>query len=637
MSYYPYRTLSRSVSPGMGFEYVGAAMGASATKAPGDPRQYPEYFAERGYVVVAFDVRGTGNSGGFSPDQYSRDERRDGYDMVEWIAAQPWSNGNVGMWGISYGGVDTFQMAAAAPPHLKAVIVRAGTDDVYTDWVYPGGVARGLYIFGVYGSNITAQNFAPPDVELVGTRWPEIWQKHLEQNVPWIGWIQRPLDGPYWRDRSVRPDYDRIRCAVYVIAGWQDWYATGELRAFERLKGPKRALVGPWAHYWPEMALPGPRLDARGEYLRWWDHWLKGIDTGMMKEPAVTVFVREYKPPASLYIEDKGFWRHEKEWPPARNESTSMYLKAGGRLGREADCAAQDSADTYPYKPSTGIMAAIYRLGGTEPWGLPLDQRLDEADSLTYTTDALAAPLEVTGDPSAELYVSSSADIAYFVAKLCDVAPDGTLKLVSYGGLNATHRDSHSHPQLLVPNQVYALKIPMESMSYMFPAGHRIRVDVSSSDLQNAWPVSRRAINSVHHERQAPSRVIFPVTPQQSPRLPLPDLLISPNPLPKPNEVQKSEKTVTFDLVNQSTTVSVGKAPHVSTFTVSDADPAVAIAKSANTYTVNRQGTDIQVGVQCVTSSDEATFRHLVEVEVTVSGKRHFTRSWSVVVPREMN
>jgi putative CocE/NonD family hydrolase len=637
VSYNPYRSLSRSVSPA-GYEYIGANMGAADAKVPGDPRLYPEYFAERGYAMVEFDVRGTGNSGGFSADQYSKDELQDGYDMVEWIATQPWSNGNVGMWGISYGGVDTWQIAAAAPPHLKAVIVRAGTDDVFTDWTYPGGVPRGLYIYGVYGSNIIAQNFAPPDIELVGAKWADMWEEHLQRNVPWtIGWIQHQLDSPYWRDRSVRPNYDRIKCAVFVIAGWQDWYATAELRAFEHLKGPKKALVGPWAHYWPELALPGPRLDGRSEYMRWWDQWLKGTDTGVMNDPPVTIFVRQYKAPGSLYIEDKGFWRQEKEWPPARTEKRAMYLSAGGGLGREPEASDQDRADSYAYNPAAGVMNAIYGLGGTQPWGLPLDQRADETYSLTYTTPPLTADLEVTGNPEAELYVSSSADIAFFEVKLCDVAPDGVSKLITSGGLNATHRDSHSHPQLLTPGQVYAMKIPLDSLAYVFPAGHRIRVDVSSADFQNAWPVSKNAMNALHHGRKYLSRVILPVAPEQNPRLPLPDLMASPNPLPKPGDVQKAGKTVTQDLVNQTTSITVGTGAHISTFTVSSANPANAVAKGSNVYSVNRGGADIQVATQCTTTSDEATFRHMVEVEVTVNGKRHFNKSWSVVVPREFN
>ena len=335
LSYNPYRSVGRSLAPGA-FEYVAGAIGGSEASIPGDPRLYPEYFAERGYAMVDFDVRGTGNSAGFSADQYSAAELRDGYDMVEWASAQPWSNGNVGMWGISYGGVDTWQIAAAAPPHLKAVIVRAGTDDVYTDWVYPGGVPRPLYIFGTYGSNIIAQNFAPPDIELVGAKWAAMWEEHLQRNVPWtIGWIKNQVDSKYWRDKSVRPDYSRIKCSVFVIAGWADWYATAELRAFEHLKIPKKALVGPWAHYWPELALPGPRLDGRGEYMRWWDQWLKGVDTGVKNDPPVTVFVRQYKPPESLYIEDNGFWRQENEWPPARAEHRSMFLRGDGRLTRK--------------------------------------------------------------------------------------------------------------------------------------------------------------------------------------------------------------------------------------------------------------------------------------------------------------
>ena len=268
---------------------------------------------------------------------------------------------------------------------------------------------------------------------------------------------------------------------------------------------------------------------------------------------------------------------------------------------------------------------------------MPLDQRPDETYSLTYTTPPLAAELEVTGDPAVELFVSSTADVAYFVVKLCDVAPDGTSKLITGGGLNATHRDSHSHPRALVPNQVYPLKIPLDSLAYVFPTGHRIRVDVSSADFQNAWPVSKRAVNSVHRSRPYASRIILPVVPEQSPKLPLPDLTAAPDKLPLRGEVAKAGKSVTYDLVNQTATITIGTGAHISTFMVSTKDPANAVAKGTNVYSVNRGGANIEVAVHCTTTSDEATFRHMVEVEITVNGMRHFNKSWTVVVPRELN
>jgi hypothetical protein len=625
MGYTPYRRLMEIKDSPVEREYSHGSDGAS-------------YFAQRGYAVLEFDVRGTGNSGGSTQEMYADAERQDGYDMVEWIAAQAWCNGNVGMWGASYGGVDTWQVAAQHPPHLKAVIVRSGTENTYLDWLYPGGVPRTLFI-GNYAPRMTASNFAPPDLELAGGKWAEIWEEHLQKNEPWsIGFIKHQLDGPYWRARSVRPDYDRIQCPVFVIEGWADWYQTAELRGYSHLKVPKRALIGPWAHYWPENAFPGPRIDGRLEYLKWFDYWLKGVDTGVMKEPPVTLFVRQYKAPEPMYMEDAGFWRHENEWPLKRTEYTPLYLHPEGRLHRTPYGETKDERDTYSYNPAVGVMSGILGRGNVAPWAMPLDQRLDEAYSLTYTSPPIEKDLEATGDPSADLFISSSADIAYFHVRLCDVAPDGVSKLVSDGGLSATHRASHTRPELLNPGEVYELRIPMKSMAYVFPAGHRIRVDISSADFQNAWPVSKAALNAIHRSRGHSSRVILPVAPEQEPKLPKPDLKPSPNALPKRENIQKPEYTVTYDLVRQTVMVRTSTgASGSATFTVSAKNPAEAVMTATQDFLVSKPDMQVKVEAQCVTSSDTNSFRHLVEVEVTVNGKRHFSKSWSVQAPRELN
>ena len=587
MLYYPYRAL-RKPKPDYREE---------------EPSFYP-YLAERGYAIVQYDVRGTGNSGGWSKDIYSDDERRDGHDMVEWIAAQPWCNGNVGMMGNSYVGVVQWQVAVQNPPHLKTIIVKSANDNVYTEWTYPGGVLR-PYMFDTYSPIMTAYNFAPPDPELVGEKWSEIWQERLENNRPWgIGFITHPLDGPYWQDRSLSTDYSRVKCPVLVIAGWSDVYPTALLRAFSKLKVPyKRALVGPWKHGWfgfgDENVVPGPRIDGRPIYLKWFDYWLKGIDNGIMEEPPVTVFVRKFTPPSvHMPIEEAGFWRSEKDWPVPRAQSTPFYFHAEGQLSRERYTAVQEEGDELEYNPAVGITSGIHWGGGIPPWGMPIDQRWDEAYSLTYTTSPLEEDVEVTGNPQAVLYVSSTADVAYFRVKLIDVAPDGTHKLVRYGGLNATHRNSHFTPEPLVPGQVYELKVDVKAMSYVFEEGHRIRVAIANADPEIAL------------EKQKPT-----------------------------------EYSITRDLVKQTTTVRLGsessrdrgegfqKTVQRSSFTVSSESPADAHLKANCIYIITRPESEIKVEVNELTASNKAAFRHVVEVEVTVNGARHFNKSWSVTIP----
>ncbi len=606
----------------------------------------PPYFAQRGYAVIYFDVRGTGNSGGTTQDVYSDEERLDAFDMVEWIAAQPWCSGNVGMWGMSYGGVVQWQVGVKNPPALKTLVIGSSNDDVYLDWTNPGGSIR-PYMFDSFAPMMTAFNMAPPDADIVGPRWAELWEERLEKNVPWgIGFISNLLQGSYWRDRSLQPDYSRIRVPVMFWCGWADPYPTPILRAFSKLDVPKKILLGPWGHYWPEEALPGPRIDFRHEMLKWFDQWLKGEDTGVMKKPAVTLFVRRYqRPVAHMYLEDAGFWRHEDEWPPARNLDTPFYFRPGGELSRRA-ATGESAPDAYSYNPAVGINAGIYWGGGIMPWAMPVDQRLDEAWLLTYTTPPLEEDLEVTGNPKAVLHVSSSADTAYFHVKVTDVAPDGTSKWLTDGGLLATHRNSHSRPEPMEPGKIYELEIDLKYLAYLFEKGHRIRVSVAGADFQNAWPTAKPAVNCVHLDRRYPSHVVLPVTPAQRPRLSAPDLKPSPRPPAKMEDISQSTRhEIKHDLVNETVTATLerisetGPAPGLahSTYTVSQSNPAETVLKARYVYEVPPAGSRMTVEANESLASDPESFHFLSQVEVTVDGKPHFQKSWRVSVPRKLN
>ncbi len=607
------------------------------------PFQPMLYLAGQGYAIVQYDTRGTGNSGGFTRDFYNPAEQKDGYEMVEWIAAQPWCNEKVGMMGISYGGVVQWHVAKQAPPSLKAIIVRSGNDDNYTEFIYPGGVLR-PFVMWRYAPQMTAMNFAPPDPDLVGEKWSEIWEEHLRNNRPWgYGFIKHMLDGPYWRGQSLAPDYDRVRCAVFVIGGWADWYPTALLRAFSKLKVPKRALVGPWGHWWPEVhnTVPGPRIDGHLEYKKWFDYWLKGIDNGVMDEPPVTLFKRQYKEPsARMYLEEPGFWQSEMDWPVPRTQYTPMYFHEGGRLSGERPAVSESDSDRYEYDPAVGITSGIHAGGSINPWGMPVDQRLDQAHSLVYTSEPLEEDLEVTGNPTAALYLSSTADVAYFRVKLIDVAPDETAKLVRYGGLNATHRNSHSHPEPLETGAVHELKFDLKAMSYVFAKGHRIRVVVTGADMPNAWPTPKPASITLHRDSERPSHLVLPVVTAQNPELPAPALKPLAN--ADPDDLsQPKEYSITRDLVNNTTTLRLhvdrGTFLVDSRYTVSSENPARATVNAKAVYTVDRPESEIQVTASELTTSNETSFRYVADVEVTVNGARHFNKSWSITVPRQLN
>lgn len=595
---------------------------------------------ERGYAVVSFDIRGTGNSEGWNDSIYSEPERQDGYDMVEWAAAQPWSSGRVGMWGISFGAVVALQMARAAPPHLAAIIARSGTDDPYTEWTNPGGSPR-PYMYMCYSPIMTVSNFSPPDPAEVGDRWEAIWADRLQSNVPWgIAFIEHLLDGPFWRDRSLRGHYDRVRCPVFVVDGWADWYFTPLLRIFSSLSVPKRALIGPWSHQWPDAAIPGPRIEWQSEALRWFDQWLKDVDTGVTREPPVTLFVSEHNPPASMRLMDRGSFRCETEWPPARAEATPFYLRAAGRLERAApDEAAPDTGDRLDADPRAGLATGLHGGGPfNDNWAMPLDQRLDEGVSLVYSTEPLAGDEEIIGQPRVSLHVASSARNALYAVKLCDVAPDGTSALITKGWLNAAHRDSHREPAALEPGRPVRLEFDLLACAHRVAAGHRIRVMIAGADFMNVWPMPERVRSTIFRSAARPSCITLPLAPPRTPPLPPPAI----RPLDSVPTVPEAPQhfTITRDVVNETQTLSykVHYTPqwfNEATVTVSAREPARAVIRGTSERRHTCAGKDIRVAATCVTESDANEFRHTVDLTVTINGRPHFARSWSRTVPRE--
>jgi predicted acyl esterase len=641
MAYNPYRTLTAVSSQYTDLDYNQRWDG-------------PSWFAERGYAVVYFDVRGTGNSGGSTQSIYADEERRDAFEMVEWLAGQSWCDGNVGMWGMSYGGVVQWQVGVQNPPHLKALIVGSSNDTVYGDWVYPGGSLR-PYMFDTFSPLMTGNNFAPPDPEIVGTRWAELWQERLDHNVPWgIGWITHALDDDFYTSQSLQPDYSRIKVPTMLWSGWADCYPTPILRAFSKINVPKRAFIGPWDHEWPERAVPGPRTDFRTEMLRWYDRWLKGIDNGVTDEPPLVLFVRTWAPPRELALmTDSGRWQAEREWPPARMVSTTLYLADEEALASEASATA--GQDSYAYDPTVGVSAGIYWGGGVVPWAMPLDQRVDEIKSLTFTAPPFEDDTELTGEPEARLFVSSTAESGYFHVKLTDVAPDGTSKWLTDGGLLVSHRASHLHPEPIVPGQVYELTVKMKFVAYLLPAGHALRLTVASADLQNAWPAAAPAVHTIHRGSMYPSRVVLPLAPGDAPKLPSPTLLPSPHRERLDSDFTGSTHRITHDQVNDTVMIELAQVGGIqpnarvdlplfgqgtsyrelrSRYTVSRDDPAMTHLVADHVYTINRPDGEIRIEANESLASDAEVFRFQTRVEIRVDGKTHFTRSWRASRPR---
>src|SRR5215208_1644141 len=331
---------------------------ASASYRP----EYEQLCGEYGYAVARVDLRGTGSSEGVATDEYPASEQADLCRVIGWLAEQPWSTGAVGMFGSSYGGFNSLQVAMHRPPALKAICPMYFTDNRYTDDChYKGGTLQMLYDVGTYGLSMVGRNMLPPRPDLVGERWGEIWEEHL-RNEPWLlRWLTHPTLDEQWRQGSLCENYGAIECATYLIGGWRDGYTNCNLRTYANLQCPKKVMIGPWLHVQPHVGRPGPRIDHFREMTRFYDYWLQGIDNGTMDEPSIAIYVQRYDRPQANRPLSSGFWRYESAWPPARGREVTMFLSQNQLLrGDPSDEATVDELENHP---TVGITFGMFSAG----------------------------------------------------------------------------------------------------------------------------------------------------------------------------------------------------------------------------------------------------------------------------------
>jgi uncharacterized protein len=469
------------------------------------------YFIQRGYAVAAVDIRGTGNSEGrLIPYEYSEIEQKDGEVVIDWLSKRPWSNGNVGMFGISWGGFNSIQMAARNPPALKAIIAIDATEDLFQDDVH---FMDGIMHLDSWEMSMDLDNTRPgaPDYVIDDANFRDRFDTE-----PWmLTYKFQQRDGPFWDRASVRDRYQDIRIPTFHIGGWYDGYRDSVARMLANVKNaPVKAILGAWHHTWPNEPYPGPGMEWRHEAVRWFDQFLKVEDTGILDEPRFAVFVRDWHPPGPQLDNAPGHWRYEDGWPIARIRDQVFYPQPNHTLG-----AAAPAATTHQlrYIPSIGVEAG----GPVMWWGdVAHDQRGTDAFSLVYDTEPLAENLEILGLPLATLTVAANATRANWFARLSDVAPDGTVTQVTGAAMNGTHRDSARTPAAIVPGEPFELPIEMHFTSWVFPKGHRIRLAVNNAQWPMLWPTPEPMTTEL---RLGASRLSLPVVPFE--QRPVPDFL----------------------------------------------------------------------------------------------------------------
>lgn len=450
---------------------------------PRDEMIHP-WFAGHGYAAIRLDIRGSGNSEGLPMDEYVAREQDDMLEALAWIAAQDWCTGTCGMIGISWGGFSALQTAFRRPPELGAIITLCSTDDRFADDVHymSGCLLRNNL---AWGGQAFAYAARPPDPAIVGDAWKSMWHERLD-NLPFHTalWLSHQRRDAYWKHGSIAEDFSAIRCPVYAVSGWADGYTNTVLKLMAGLDVPRRCLIGPWAHAYPNLGVPGPAVGFLQDCLRWWDRWLKGIDNGIDREPAVRLWLQDPAPPATHMTWRSGRWIGMADWPaPAGGEGT-WWLDAAGCLGSEPGDGLAEVATPLV----TGIMTGEWNPHGIGP-ELPGDQRCDDALSRVFLAPAAAGEdLAIVGRPRLRLRLASSRPTGTVVARLVGVAGDGSSALITWGCLNLAHRTSHESPEPMETGVFTDVVVTMNAIAQVVPADWRLRLALSCGSWPLLWP-----------------------------------------------------------------------------------------------------------------------------------------------------
>jgi hypothetical protein len=614
---------------------------------PRDAMQQP-YFAGHGYAAVRVDLRGSGDSDGILFDEYLPQEQDDALEVLAWIAAQPWCTGDIGMIGISWGGFNSLQVAARRPPQLKAIITLCSTDDRYADDVhYMGGCLLANDQL-TWASSMLVRNALPPDPRFVGERWREMWFERMERTPPFVeAWLTHQRRDAYWKQGSVCENYADITCPVYAVGGWADAYTNAVLRLLEGLPGPRKGLIGPWAHMYPELGVPGPAIGFLQEALRWWDYWLKGVDTGIMAEPMLRVWMQDSLEPDPNCSFWPGRWVAEPSWPSAHITTQTYYLNPN-TLNQ---AAAPETRLDYRGAQRAGLDGAVWCGHGLAA-DMPPDQRAEDGLSLAFTSAPLDEPMEILGFPEVSLTIAVDRPRALLAARLCDISPTGASTLISRGLLNLTHRDSHEQPTPLEPGKRYLVMVRLNAVAHALPAGHRWRVAVSPTYWPWAWP-SPEAVTLSLFSGEA-SQLNLPVRPPRSD-----DTALSPFEEPEgapPLQVKQlrpSTRTysVQYDVVENKYQLVDGRDSggsrqlangleyeylNTNIYTIVEGDPLSAHIRCDRMMRVGQGDWQIRIETASTMTADKETFYVTNLLEAYEGRTRVFVKSWDFTVQRDL-
>lgn len=615
-----------------------------------DETRFP-YYASHGYACVRVDIRGSGDSDGKPLDEYVKQEQDDGVEIIRWMASQSWCTGAVGMEGISWSGFNSLQVAARRPPALKAIITHCSTDDRYADDAHYKGGCIVNDMFG-WGTEFLAKQGVPSDPETTGREgWRERWLERLnavEFNLS--TWLAHQHRDQFWKHASVIEDYSRIVCPVYAIGGWVDGYKNAVFRLLSGLKVPCKGLVGPWTHIYPHTGVPGPAIDYLDEALRWWNHWLKGMATGIMDEPILRVWMQDKSAdPDEPSV--PGSWVAEEHWPSPRITEQRYFLNGSRRL--ESSAAKEERVELAQLQTVGGASGNWCPSGaGTSAdlrIDLPLDQRIDDARSLVFDSAPLTESFEILGAPVLNLTLAVDKPVAFIAVRLNEIRPTGESSRITYGILNLCHRDSDASPAPMEPGRRYKVRVQLDDIAHRFQPGNALRVAISTT----YWPLIVPSPEPVMLSMFAgASELILPIRPPRAE-----DSQLHPfgAPFVPPVEAhtvrsKPGSRVVETDTGSQRQVIRYEVGDHVvlieslqtrligdikMRYVVSDDDPA-AIIESRITTGWERDRWRPRLVASSTFTATRAGFAIVGELAAFDGDEKILTRHWEQKIPRQL-
>lgn len=608
-----------------------------------DSARHP-YFAGHGYASIRIDIRGTGNSDGILLDEYLKQEHDDALEVFDWIVKQPWSSGHIGMIGKSWGGFNGLQIAARQHPALKAIITLCSTDDRFADDVhYRGGNILASDMLW-WASTMFAYSARPQDPEVVGESWKENWLERLN-TPPYVNkWMSHQTYDDYWKHGSICEDYSAVTIPVFTVSGWQDGYTDAVFRLVENLPYAK-GLIGPWAHEYPEVATPEPAIGFLQECLRWWDQWLKDIDTGVKDDPKLITWIQESEKPKVNYDERPGKWVAESAWP-SENVTEKEFWLSGSNLAERSG-----SGETFhiPGVQEHGLYAGVFCPFG-EPGDLPSDQRLENNKAVVFTSEPFTEEIDLLGHPVFDMEFTSNEENALVAVRLCDKAPTGESTLISWGMLNLNHITSREHPEALTPGSVYQISVKLDALGQSIPAGHRLELAVSPTYWPQAWPSPNPVTLTILAGEKTKLRL--PVRSVQS-ELDQTIQFQMPETAPVIDKEIRREENRTREVTHNTITNEwkltdfsdegerelpmnglIHGSINKNTYTIKAGDPLSAKAQCEWELTVGRKDWETKLITHSEMTSDVTTFYLKNKMVALYNGEEFFTKTWEEEIPR---